>query len=114
MAVSVDLIDALKRCLRAQNLTYRELAARIRMSEAAVKRMFSRRAMSLQRLEQINNEATTLHDLLRGSHNFQDPEMRRALANIGNRIAQMRGEWERPPHKPVLQQSMDAGSVELF
>ena len=36
MAVSVDLIDALKRCLRAQELTYRELAARIRMSEAAV------------------------------------------------------------------------------
>ena len=55
-----------------------------------------------------------LHDLLRGSHGFQDPEMRKALANIGNRIAQMRGEWERPPHKPVLQQSMDAGSVELF
>lgn len=53
MAVSVDLIDALKRCLRAQAMTYRELAGRIRMSEAAVKRMFSRRAMSLQRLEQI-------------------------------------------------------------
>ncbi len=68
----------------------------------------------LQRLEQINTEATTLHDLLRGSHGFQDPEMRKALANIGNRITQMRGEWERPPHKPVLQQTMDAGSVELF
>jgi methyl-accepting chemotaxis protein len=26
----------------------------------------------------------------------------------------MRTEWERPPHKPVMQQSMDAGSVELF
>jgi len=26
----------------------------------------------------------------------------------------MRSEWERPPHKPVMQQSMDAGSVELF
>ena len=71
-------------------------------------------SVHLQRLEQINNEATTLHDLLRGSHGFQDPEMRKALANIGNRIGQMRGEWERPPHKPVLQQSMDAGSVELF
>ena len=34
MAVSVDLIDALKRCLRAQELTYRELAARIRIPEA--------------------------------------------------------------------------------
>ncbi|MEJ1096205.1 MULTISPECIES: helix-turn-helix transcriptional regulator [unclassified Pseudoxanthomonas] len=53
MAVSFDLIDALKRCLRAQGMTYRDLAARVKLSEAAVKRMFSRRAMSLHRLEQI-------------------------------------------------------------
>lgn len=53
MAVSVELIDALKRLLRGQGLTYRELAVRLKMSEAAVKRMFSLRAMSLQRLEQI-------------------------------------------------------------
>ena len=46
MAVSFDLIDALKRCLRAQGMTYRDLAARVKLSEAAVKRMFSRRAMS--------------------------------------------------------------------
>ncbi|MBV2210067.1 MAG: methyl-accepting chemotaxis protein [Thermomonas sp.] len=68
----------------------------------------------MQRLEQINTEALTLHDLLRGSHGFQDPEMRKALANMSNRITQMRGEWERPPHKPVMQESMSAGSVELF
>jgi transcriptional regulator with XRE-family HTH domain len=53
MTVSVDLIDALKRCLRSQGMTYRDLAGRLHMSEAAIKRMFSRRAMSLQRLEQI-------------------------------------------------------------
>ncbi|WP_407352481.1 helix-turn-helix domain-containing protein [Luteimonas sp. R10] len=53
MAISIELVDALKRCLRAQGLTYRELAARLRLSEAAVKRMFSLRAMSLQRLEQV-------------------------------------------------------------
>ncbi len=53
MSVSVDLVNALKRSLRAQGLTYRELAQRIGLSEAAVKRMFSRRAMSLLRLEQI-------------------------------------------------------------
>jgi DNA-binding Xre family transcriptional regulator len=53
MAISIELIDGLKRFLRAQDLTYRDLAARLRLSEAAVKRMFSRRAMSLQRLEQI-------------------------------------------------------------
>lgn len=53
MALSIDLVNALKRGLRAQGMTYRELAARIDLSEAAVKRMFSRRAMSLVRLEQI-------------------------------------------------------------
>lgn len=53
MSLSVELIDSLKRCLRAQGVTYRELASRLKLSEAAVKRMFSRRAMSLLRLEQI-------------------------------------------------------------
>src|SRR5690606_23321821 len=53
VSVSIDLVNALKRSLRAQGLTYRELALRIGLSEAAVKRMFSRRAMSLLRLEQI-------------------------------------------------------------
>ncbi|TXK65756.1 helix-turn-helix domain-containing protein [Alkalisalibacterium limincola] len=53
MAISSELTDALKRCLRAQAMTYRDLAGRLGVSEAAVKRMFSLRAMSLQRLEQI-------------------------------------------------------------
>ncbi len=53
MALSIELVDSLKRCLRAQGLTYRDLAARLKLSEAAIKRMFSQRAMSLQRLEQI-------------------------------------------------------------
>lgn len=53
MTVAIDLIDALKRGLRAQGLTYRDLAARLKLSEAAVKRMFSKRAMNLQRLEEI-------------------------------------------------------------
>ncbi|WP_226470323.1 helix-turn-helix domain-containing protein [Luteimonas panaciterrae] len=53
MTVAVDLIQALKRILRAQSLTYRDLALRLHLSEAAVKRMFSLRAMSLQRLEEI-------------------------------------------------------------
>lgn len=53
MSVSVDVVNALKRGLRAQGMTYRDLALRLRVSEAAVKRMFSRRAMSLLRLEQV-------------------------------------------------------------
>ena len=38
MALSLELVDALKRCLRAQGMTYRDLAARLKLSEAAVKR----------------------------------------------------------------------------
>ncbi len=70
--------------------------------------------LHLQRLSQINTEALTLYDLLKSPHGYKDSEMQKALGKISNRINQMRGEWERPPHKPVLQESMNAGSVELF
>ena len=53
MSLSVDLIEALKRALRAQGMTYRMLSQHLAISEAAVKRMFSRRAMTLVRLESI-------------------------------------------------------------
>ncbi len=100
-------------CGRAIDASVAEAVRSLQFEDIATQALGAA-GVHLQRLEQINNEATTLHDLLRGSHGFQDPEMRKALANIGNRIAQMRGEWERPPHKAVLQQTMDAGSVELF
>lgn len=67
----------------------------------------------LERLGAINREATALQELLHRS-GAGGAEIRQALGQLGQRIAQMRGEWERPPHKPVMQQSMDAGSVELF
>ncbi len=53
LSLSIELVDALKRSLRAQGMTYRELAARIGLSEAAVKRMFSLKSMQLSRIEQI-------------------------------------------------------------
>ena len=68
--------------------------------------------LHLERLSAINQEATALHDLLHRSHH--DSEVKHALGKLVQRIGQMRSEWERPPHKPVMQQSMDAGSVELF
>ena len=37
-----------------------------------------------------------------------------ALQRTGGRLRELRSEWERPPHKPVTQQSMGAGTVELF
>jgi methyl-accepting chemotaxis protein len=66
----------------------------------------------LERLSAINTEATALHELLHRDHH--DDEVQAALKKLVQRIGQMRSEWERPPHKPVMQQSMDAGSVELF
>ena len=66
----------------------------------------------LERLASINREAVALQELLHRPHH--DVEVQRALQQIAQRISGLRGEWERPPHKPVMQQSMDAGSVELF
>lgn len=53
MPLRYELVDALKRHLRSRKITYAQLAKQIDLSEAAVKRMFSRQAMTLARLEQI-------------------------------------------------------------
>lgn len=47
-----QLVDALKQVLRMRGLTYAALAQRIGLSEASVKRLFSRRTFTLARLEQ--------------------------------------------------------------
>ncbi|MES2740489.1 MAG: helix-turn-helix transcriptional regulator [Pseudomonadota bacterium] len=47
------LIEALKRQLKTRSITYAELARRIGLSEATVKRMFSQKNFTLQRLDQI-------------------------------------------------------------
>lgn len=53
MALRSELVDALKRLLKAQGLTYAALAARLGVSEPTVKRMLSKRSLTLERLEQI-------------------------------------------------------------
>ncbi|SDD65413.1 helix-turn-helix domain-containing protein [Aquimonas voraii] len=53
MALRSELVDALKRLLKAQGLTYAALAARLGISEPTVKRMLSKRTLTLERLEQI-------------------------------------------------------------
>ncbi len=53
MALRSELVDALKRLLKAQGLTYAALAARLGLSEPTVKRMLSKRSLTLERLEQI-------------------------------------------------------------
>jgi transcriptional regulator with XRE-family HTH domain len=53
MTQATAVVDALKRELKARGITYAELARGIRMSEASVKRMFSERNFTLQRLDEI-------------------------------------------------------------
>lgn len=57
MPQAITLVDTLKRLLKSRGVTYGELAARIGMSEASVKRMFSQKNFTLQRLDQILDAA---------------------------------------------------------
>lgn len=53
MSQTAQLLDALKQCLRARGLTYRDVAEALELSEASVKRLFSEQSFSVKRLEQI-------------------------------------------------------------
>ena len=53
MSQTEALIDTLKQYLKSHRITYREVAAKLDMSEANVKRMFAQRRMTLDRLEEI-------------------------------------------------------------
>lgn len=53
MAASAALIDALKHTLKSRGLTYARVARHLGMSEASVKRMFSRKDFTLKRLDRI-------------------------------------------------------------
>lgn len=58
------LVDVLRRELKAKRITYQELARRIGISESSVKRMFSTKSLTLQRLDQILDASEiSLHDL---------------------------------------------------
>lgn len=53
MTTSAGLVDVLKRELRAKGITYARVARELGLSEASVKRMFSRREFTLKRLDQV-------------------------------------------------------------
>jgi transcriptional regulator with XRE-family HTH domain len=53
MAQTGGLVDVLKRELKARGITYAQLARSLKLSEASVKRMFSRRDFTLKRLDEI-------------------------------------------------------------
>lgn len=47
------LVHTLKKCLKQNNLQYKDVAKHLNLSEASVKRLFSQEDISLNRLEQI-------------------------------------------------------------
>jgi len=53
MAQTYHLIQTLKKALKAHGLTYSDIAKKIDMSEASIKRMFSEKNFTLKRLEQL-------------------------------------------------------------
>jgi transcriptional regulator with XRE-family HTH domain len=53
MATSAGLVDVLKRELKTRGITYAQVARRLGLSEASVKRMFSRKDFNLKRLDQV-------------------------------------------------------------
>jgi hypothetical protein len=53
MSESARLIETLKRQLRAQRLTYRDVAQALRLSEPSVKRLFATGRFTINRLEQV-------------------------------------------------------------
>jgi DNA-binding Xre family transcriptional regulator len=50
---TAGLVEVLKKLLKARGATYRDLAAALGLSEPSVKRLFSERTFTLQRLEQV-------------------------------------------------------------
>ena len=67
MARTAALVDRLKRELRGRNITYAAVAKGLGMSEASVKRMFSRKEFTLSRLDAICELAgIEFSDLARG------------------------------------------------
>ena len=53
MAQTAAIVSALKNALKEQGITYQQVAEALGLSEASVKRLFSERQFSLQRLDQI-------------------------------------------------------------
>jgi transcriptional regulator with XRE-family HTH domain len=53
MSQTTQLIAALKRCLRARGMTYRDVARGLGISEASVKRTFAEETFTLSRVEQV-------------------------------------------------------------
>lgn len=68
----------------------------------------------MERLAAINREAMGMQELLNKAGEGNEQELLAALRRLSSRIKEFRGEWERQPHKPVTQNNMSEGEIELF
>jgi DNA-binding Xre family transcriptional regulator len=74
MPKAVELVDALKREMRARKITYAHLATKLELSEGAVKRMFALNRMTLDRVDEICDILNV--DLAELVDNYQREEQR--------------------------------------
>ena len=87
------------RCLQFEDISTQALSAAV---------------SHIDRMQSMALEAENLHRLMVQAPS-QDSEKRRAEIDRWHRQAETRiREWQMPHHKPVLQGSMDSGSVDLF
>ena len=84
MAGSAALVDVLKRELKARGITYARAARELGMSEASVKRMFSRKNFTLKRLDAICRVA-----------HLEFSELARTLNQDETQISQLTPEQEK-------------------
>jgi DNA-binding Xre family transcriptional regulator len=84
MAHTAALVAVLKRELRARGVKYADLVPHLGLSEASIKRMFSRHDFTLSRLDQIC-----------GCAKIDFSELARALAREESLVAQLTQEQER-------------------
>ena len=75
MSQTSQLLDALKKCLRAKGLAYRDVARELGISEASVKRIFSQETFSLDRLEAVCRILDmSIYDLARMTRMYSEEE----------------------------------------
>ncbi|HVY23394.1 MAG TPA: helix-turn-helix transcriptional regulator [Steroidobacteraceae bacterium] len=68
MSECAQIVDVLKRMLKTRGITYRDLAKRINLSEASIKRVFAEETFTLQRLEKVCSAVgITVGELIRSA-----------------------------------------------
>lgn len=74
MSECAQIIDVLKRTLKTRGITYRDLAQKVGLSEASIKRVFAEETFTLQRLEKICSAVgLSVGELVRMSSDGSEP-----------------------------------------